>query len=156
MKDNDLIDQLRERMREDSNHTEVPSGFADQARRTARQRSVRRAIAAGPPLLAAAGVATVLATSVGSHSSSPRGGQTATVAVGSGQIHDTAYIIGRVRAHLADLGQSDVLETVETGGNGNPGSDVTVPSWSYTDPQSGDYYSSTQMISPNGTNIYDQ
>ena len=56
-------------------------------------------------------------------------------------MHDTAYIIGRVRAHLADLGQSDVLETVETGGNGNPGSDVTVPSWSYTDPQSDDYWS---------------
>jgi hypothetical protein len=156
MNDNDLIDELRAGMRDHTDHTEVPSGFADQARRTARRRSARRVVAAGPPLLAAAGVATVLATSAGSHSSSPRGGQTANVTVGSWQMHDTAYIIRRVRAHLADVDQSDVVETVETGGNGNPGTDVTAPSWSYTDPQSRVYYSSTAMISPSGTHIYDQ
>jgi hypothetical protein len=157
MNDNDLIDELREGMREHTDHTEVPSGFADQARRTARRRSTRRVVAAGPPLLAAAGVATVLATSAGSHSSSPPGGKTANVAVGGGQqMHDVAFIIRRVRTHLADVGQSDVVETVETGGNGNPGTDVTVPSWSYTDPQSGVEYSASAMISPSGTHIYDQ
>jgi hypothetical protein len=156
MNDNDLIDELREGMREHTDHTEVPSGFADQARRTARRRSARRAVAAGTPLLAAAGVATVLATSAGSHSSSPRDGQTANVAVGGGQMRDTAYVIQRVRAHLAAASQSDVVETVETGGNGNPGTDVTVPSWWYTDPQSGVEYSSSAMISPSGTHIYEQ
>jgi hypothetical protein len=156
MNDNDLIDELREGMREHTDHTEVPSGFADQARRTARRRSARRAVAAGPPLLIAAGVATVLATSAGSHSSSPRGGQTANVAVGGGQMRDIAYIIRRVRSHLAAASQSDVVETVETGGNGNPGTDVTVPSWWYSDPQSGVEYSSSAMISPSGTNIYEQ
>jgi hypothetical protein len=156
MNDNDLIDELREGMREHTDHTEVPSGFAEQARRTARRRSARRAVAAGPPLLAAAGVATVLATSAGTHSSSPRGGQTAHVAVGGAQMRDTAYVIRRVRADLAAASQSVVVETVETGGNGNPGTAVTAPSWSYTDPQSGVYYSSTDMISPSGTHIYEQ
>lgn len=127
MNDNDLIDELRAGMREHTDHTEVPSGFADHARRTARQRSARRVVAAGSPLIAAAGVATVLAAGAGSQSSPPRGGQTANVTVGSGQIQDTAYIIRQVRAHLVDAGRRDVVETVETGGNGNPGTDVTAP-----------------------------
>lgn len=101
MNDSDLIDELREGMRAHTDHTEVPAGFADDARRTARRRSARRAAAAGTPLLAAAGVATVLVTGVGSRGSTPAGAQSAGVTVGGGQAQDTAYILGRVRARLA-------------------------------------------------------
>jgi hypothetical protein len=116
----------------------------------------QRAVIALRYLTELTGVATVLATSAGSPRSSPRGGQTAQVVVGGGQMRDIAYIVRRVRAHLAAAGQSDVVETVETGGNGNPGTDVTAPSWWYTDPQSGVEYSSSMMISPSGTHIYEQ
>lgn len=102
MNDNDLIDELREGMRARSNDAEVPNGFAESARRTARRRSARRAAAAGTPLLAAAGVATVLATGAGSGSSSPRGTQAPNVIVGGAHAHDTAYIIKRVKAKVAD------------------------------------------------------
>jgi hypothetical protein len=155
MNDIDLIDELREGMRARTEHTAVPSGFADRARRTARRRSARRAAAAGTPLLAAAGVATVLATTAGSGSSTPSGGPAPTIAEGGGHLYDTGYIIRRVRANLA-AGENDVVETVETGGNGNPGSNVTATSRWYTDPQSGVEYTSSAMVSPSGTNIYDQ
>jgi hypothetical protein len=155
MNENDLIDELRDSMRAHTHRTEVPQGFVDHARRTARRRSARRATAAGTPLLAAAGVAAALATGGGSGSPSSPGPQAPTVTVGSGQMHDAAYIVRRVRAHLATV-QSDVVETVETGGNGNPGTDVTATSWRYTDPQSGVEYSSSAMASPSGTNIYEQ
>jgi hypothetical protein len=155
MNENDLIDELRDSMRAHTHHTEVPQGFVDHARRTARRRSARRATAAGTPLLAAAGVAAALAASGGSGSPSSPGPQAPTVTVGSGQMHDTAYIVRRVRAHLATV-QSDVVETVETGGNGNPGTDVTATSWRYTDPQSGVEYSSSAMASPSDTTIYEQ
>jgi hypothetical protein len=157
MNDRDLIDDLRESMRAhaDTHHIEVPSGFVDHARRTARRRSARRAAVATPPLLAAAGVATVLATTAGSQRSS-LGGKAPSIAGGGAQLRDTAYIIRRVRAGLADLGQNDVVETVETGGNGNPGTDVTATGWWYTDAQSGVAYSSSTMATPSGTDIYEQ
>jgi hypothetical protein len=155
MSDNDLIDELRDSMRAHTDRTEVPQGLVDHARRMARRRTARRTAAAGTPLLAAAGVAAVLATSGGSVRPSANGAPAPTVTVGGGQMHDTAYIIRRVRAHLATA-QSDVVETVETGGNGNPGTDVTATSWGYTDPQSGVEYSSSEMASPSGTNIYEQ
>jgi hypothetical protein len=153
MNDNDLIDELRHSMRAHTDRTEVPQDFVDHARRTARRRSARRAAAAGTPLLAAAGVAAVLVTSGGSGGSSSHGAPAPTV--GSGHVYDTAYIVRRVRARLATV-QNDVAETVETGGNGNPGTDVTATSWGYTDPQSGVQYESSAMVSPTGTNIYDQ
>jgi hypothetical protein len=155
MNDNDLIDQLRDSMRAHTDRTEVPQGFVDQARRTARRRSARRAAAAGTPLLAAAGAAAVLVTSGGSGDSSSHRAQVPTVTVGAGHVYDTAYIVRRVRADL-DTVQNDVAETVETGGNGNPGTDVTATSWGYTDPQSGVQYESSAMVSATGTNIYDQ
>jgi hypothetical protein len=155
MNDNDLIDQLRDSMRAHTDRTEVPQGFVDQARRTARRRSARRAATAGTPLLAAAGAAAVLVTSGGSGDSSSHRAQVPTVTVGTGHVYDTAYIVRRVRADL-DTVQNDVAETVETGGNGNPGTDVTATSWRYTDPQSGVQYESSAMVSPSGTNIYDQ
>jgi hypothetical protein len=155
MNDTDLIDELRDGMRAHTDRTEVPAGFADGARRTARRRSVRRAAAAGSPLIAAAGVATVLATSGGSAGPSSPAALAPTVTVGGGQIQDTAYIVRRVSARLASV-QSDVVKTVETGGSGKPGTNVTVTSWGYTDPQSGVDYSSSDMASPSGTIIYVQ
>jgi hypothetical protein len=155
MNDNDLIDGLRDSMRGHTDRTEVPRGFVDRARRTARRRSARRAAAAGTPLLAAAGAAAVLVTSGGSGGASSHGAQAPTVTVGSGQVYDTAYIVRRVRAHL-DTVQNDAAETVEAGGNGNPRTDVTATSWGYTDPQSGVQYESSAMDSPSGTNIYAQ
>jgi hypothetical protein len=41
--DNDLIDELRDGMRAHTDRTEVPQGFVDHARRTARRRSARLA-----------------------------------------------------------------------------------------------------------------
>src|ERR1700733_3785228 len=155
MNDNDLIDELRDSMRAHTDATEVPQGFVDHARRTARRRSTRRAAAAGTPLLAAAGAAAVLVTSGGSGGSSSHRAQGPTVNGGTGHVYDTAYIVRRVRAHL-DTVQNDVAETVETGGNGNPGTDVTATSWGYTDPHSGVRYESSAVVSPSGTNVYDQ
>ena len=114
MNDNELIDELREGMHARTDHTEVPNGFADHARRTARRRSARRAAAAGTPLLAAAGVATVLATSAGSGGSSPRAAQAPSVTAGGGQAHDTAYIVKRVKANLAaDSQNGTVIHSVD-------------------------------------------
>lgn len=123
MNDNDLIDQLSEGMRAHTDHTEVPDGFADHARRTARRRSARRAAAAGTPVLAAAGVATVLATSTGSGSSSPHVAQGPTVTVGGGQAHDTAYIVKRVKAKVADANQSGTAIHGSLYGNSDENSD---------------------------------
>jgi hypothetical protein len=155
MNDNDLIDELRDSMQAHTDRAEVPPGFADEARRTARRRSARRAAAAGTPLIAAAGVAAVLATGGGSAGPSSPETPAPTVAVGGGQIQDTACIVRRVSARLATV-ESDVVKTVETGGNGNPGTNVTVTSWAYTDPQSGVEYTSSDMASPSGTSIYVQ
>jgi hypothetical protein len=155
MNDSDLIDELRDSMRAHTDCTEVPAGFADHARRTARRRSARRAAAAGTPLIAAAGVATVLATTGGSASPSSPAAPAPTVTVGGGQMQDTAYIVRRVSARLASV-QRDVVKTVETGGSGKPGTNVTATSWAYTDPQSGVDYSSSDMASPSGTSIYVQ
>jgi hypothetical protein len=154
MNNNDLIDELRDRMRAHTEHTDVPQDFVDDARRTARRRSARRAAATGTPLLAAAGVAAVLATSGSGGPSSPAA-QPPSVAVGSGHTQDASYIVRRVRARLASV-QGDVVETVETGGNGNPGTDRTATSWGYTDPQSGVEYSSSAMALPSGTDLYEQ
>jgi hypothetical protein len=118
MNDNDLIDELRDGMRARTDHTQVPHGFADHARQTARRRSARRAAAAGTPLLAAAGVATLLATSAGSGggsaSSSLRGAQAPNLTVGGGHAQDTAYIVKRVTANVAaDSQNGSVIHSVD-------------------------------------------
>lgn len=155
MNDYELIDELRETMHAHTDRVEVPQGFADGARRTARRRSARRAVTAGTPLLAAAGVATVLATGGGSARPSSPAGQAPTATVGRGQIYDTAYVVRRVSARLADVA-NDVAETIETGGSGSAQADVTVTTWAYTDPQSGVEYESSAMVSPGGAHVYDQ
>ena len=112
-------------------------------------------------MLAAAGVATVLAVAGGSGhggASVPAGSaaQASAPQALSGHAEDTAYMVRRVSAKLDQAGQTQVVERVSAGGNGNPGSDSTNPVWSYTDPQTGDYYSSSQLISPSGTDVYEQ
>jgi hypothetical protein len=132
-----------------------------EARTSPSRRRMRLTILALAGAGAGAAAAVVLATgAVGSSHASRNIGnggssapQIAAAPVAHGQ--DTAYIVRRVSAHLATV-QSDVGETVETGGNGNPGTDVTATSWGYTDPQSGVQYESSAMVSPSGTNVYDQ
>lgn len=59
----DLIDQLQSGIADCQADVSAPDGIADSAQRTARRRTATRAVWAGVPVLAAAGVATVLATS---------------------------------------------------------------------------------------------
>lgn len=101
MNDHDLIEELRQGLHAHADHTEVPEGFADDARRTARRRSARRAATAGTPLLAAAGIATVVATGVGSGRSSSGQAGAPNVNVSAGKAQDTTYLVKRVRANLA-------------------------------------------------------
>jgi hypothetical protein len=101
MNDHDLIDELRDAMRARTDHTEIPDGFAENARRTAHRRSARRATATGAPLLAAAGIATVVATGVGSGRSSSPQARTPNVTVSGGRSQDIIYVVKRVKANLA-------------------------------------------------------
>jgi hypothetical protein len=161
LNDTDLLEELHAGMTERADTIDAPSGLVAGARRIARRRTATRAATAGVPVLAAAGVATVLAVSGGS------GHRAALLPAGSGaqastpqapldHAQDTAYIVRQVSAKLDQAGQTEVVEEVSAGGNGNPGSDSTSPSWSYTDPQTGNYYSSSRLISSGGTDIYDQ
>ena len=62
----------------------------------------------------------------------------------------------RVSAKLDQAGPTEIVETVTAGGNGNPGSYRTSSAWSYTDPQTGDFYTSTRLTSSSGTNLYEE
>ena len=157
----DLVEELHAGMCERADTIDAPAGLPASARRIARRRTATRAATAGVPMLAAAGVATVLAVGGGSGhggASVPAGSaaQASAPQALSGHAEDTAYIVRRVSAKLDQAGQTEVVERVSAGGNGNPGSDSTNPVWSYTDPQTGDYYSSSQLISPSGTDVYEQ
>jgi hypothetical protein len=66
--DNDLIARLQSAIAERQAGISAPEGIGDAARRAARRRTATRAVGAGVPVLAAAGVATVLAISSGSGS----------------------------------------------------------------------------------------
>jgi hypothetical protein len=56
--DHDLIDRLQSALAERQLGISAPKGIGENARRTARKRAATRALAAGVPVLAAAGVAT--------------------------------------------------------------------------------------------------
>jgi hypothetical protein len=164
MKDNNLIDELREGMRARTDHTEVPNGFADRARRTARRRSARRAAAAGTPLLAAAGVATILATSAGSGGSFPRAAQAPNVAVSGGQAHDTAYIVTRVKAKVAADSHNGTLIHTYAYGSGDVRSDGSIVNlkyevsngYEYTAPDGAVYWRTTLYDDAAGTARFDE
>jgi hypothetical protein len=156
----DLVEELHAGMCERAATIDAPAGLPASARRIARRRTATRVATAGVPMLAAAGVATVLAVGGGSGhggASVPAGlGARAAPQALSGHAEETAYIVRRVSAKLDQAGRTEVVERVSAGGNGNPGSDSTNPVWSYTDPQTGDYYSSSRLISPSGTDVYEQ
>ena len=161
LNDTDLIEELYAGMCERADTIDAAAGLAAGARRVARRRAATRAATAGVPMLAAAGVATALAVGGGSGhtgASVPAGsGAPASAPPAlSGHAEDTAYIVRRVSAKLDQAGHTEVVEQVSAGGNGNPGSDSTNPVWSYTDPQTGDYYSSSRLVSPSGTDVYEQ
>ena len=104
--DNDLIDRLQSGIGERQSGVSAPDGIGDNARRAARKRTATRAAGAGVPVLAAAGVATVLA--IGSGSGSPAaggpsaGGSALSAPSGAVKTEDTAYIVKQVKAKIAD------------------------------------------------------
>jgi hypothetical protein len=154
MNDNDLIDELREGMHAHTDHMVIPDGFADAARRTARRRSARRAATAGTPLLAAAGIATIVVTGAGS----PRHATRVPTVTVDGQTHDTAYIVERVKAKLADDAQNGTVgHTVDyrTGQVAPDGSLINLgwkmnEGYEYLSPAGTEYSSQTQYWQ-NGT-----
>jgi hypothetical protein len=107
--DNDLIDRLQSGIAERQSGISAPDGIGDQARRAARKRTATRAVGAGVPVLAAAGVATVLAVGSGSGPTAHGLGAgafngSARSAPGTGpvKVEDTAYIVKRVKANVAN------------------------------------------------------
>jgi hypothetical protein len=134
--DNDLIDRLQSGIAERQSGISAPDGIGDDARRAARKRTATKAAGAGVPLLAAAGVATVLATGSGSPirvqagskgASGPDAGGSATPAavVSGGPVHsvDTAYIVKRVRANVAASSQDGTFWHSQQFAGGTLGSD---------------------------------
>jgi hypothetical protein len=102
--EDDLIDGLRSGIAERQSGISAPDGIGDQARRSARKRIVTRVVGAGVPMLAAAGVAVVLVLGSGSEPT-PAGavsGPVVSAATGPVKIQDTAYIVRRVKANVAD------------------------------------------------------
>jgi hypothetical protein len=134
--DNDLIDRLQSGISERQSGISAPDGIGDDARRAARKRTATRVAGAGVPLLAAAGVATVLATGSGSSSKAAgglgTGGSATPAAVVSGgplKAVDTAYIVKRVKADVAASSQDGTFwhsEQFEGGTVSSDGSLVNV------------------------------
>jgi hypothetical protein len=107
--DNDLIDRLQSGIAERQSGISAPDGIGDQARRAARRRAAARAVGAGVPALAAAGVATVLAVGSGSGPTAGTGvsvggshGSVLSAPTGAVTVQDTAYIVRRVKANVAN------------------------------------------------------
>jgi hypothetical protein len=92
--DDELIDRLQAGIAERQSGISAPDGLGDDARRAARQRTATRAAGAGLPVLAAAGVAAVLAASSGGRPV---------------KVQETAYIVKRVKARIAAAGQDGTV-----------------------------------------------
>jgi hypothetical protein len=124
--DNDLIDRLQSGIAERQSDISAPDGIGDDARRAARKRTATRAAGAGVTVLAAAGVATVLAISSGSGSTAASGPS----AGGPVKIEDTAYIVKRVKAKVADSQGGTVIHdyTYASGDQSSDGSLVNLGS----------------------------
>jgi hypothetical protein len=150
--DNDLIDRLQSGIAERQSGISAPDGIGDDARRAARKRTAARA--AGVPVLAAAGVATVLAISPGSGSTAAGGPSTggsggsanpARAATGGPvKIEDTAYIVKRVKAKVADSQGGTVIHNYSYAG-GQVSSDGSLVNLGWTIADEYDY------AAPNGT-----
>jgi hypothetical protein len=114
--DNDLIDLLQSGIAERQSGVSAPDGIGEQARRAARKRTATRVVGAGVPVLAAAGVATVLAVSSGSGPTAATGvsvggsnGSALSAPTGPVKVEDTAYIVKRVKAKIADSQTGTVI-----------------------------------------------
>jgi hypothetical protein len=161
MNDSDLFHELHEGMRERADRIDVSPGLAAEARRVARRRTAGRAVITGVPVLAVAGAATVLALGgAGTRhpaTSGPRGSASPVSAGLTPHTENTAYIVQRVRTHLAHLavaGEGQVLKQTTTAGNGttgHPASNTT--DWMYIDPQSGAAYQRSVDASADGTDL---
>jgi hypothetical protein len=160
MNDSDLFYELQEGMRERADRIDVPPGLAAEARRAARRRAAGRALTTGVPVLAVAGAAAVLTLGGGSGTSglatSGPHGSASPISTGlAPHVQDVAYIVRRVRTHLARLavaGEGQVLEQTTMPGNGStdhPASNNT--DWMYIDPQSGAAYQRSVDSSADGT-----
>jgi hypothetical protein len=159
--DNDLIDRLQSGIVERQSRISAPEGIGDHARRAARKRTATRAVGAGVPVLAAAGVATVLAIGSGSGSSAAHGlsaGGSALVApTGPVKAQDTAYIVRRVRAKIAEDSQSSIVIHTEFYASGDVSSDgsltlgpQTGEGWDYGAPD-GTFYQRNVGVTADGS-----
>jgi hypothetical protein len=157
MNDSDLFHELHEGMRERANRIDFPYELVAKSRRAARRRTAGRAVMTGVPVLA---VAAVLA--VGGNSATPRlavsGPRGSASPVSSGltpHAQDTAYVVRRVRTHLAHLavaGEGQVLEQTTTMVNGTPDYPASNNTdWMYIDPQSSVAYQRSVDTSADGT-----
>ncbi len=120
--DDDLIVRLEAGIAERRSQIAAPTDIARVARRVARRRATRRTLAGGVPVCAAAAVTVARGSGsssgpAASHATGAPGGSTSSSArAGSGPVHavDTAYIVGRVRAKLADVSaDGTVVHTTE-------------------------------------------
>ena len=125
--DTDLIAQLQSGIAERQSSVSAPEGMGAAARRAARRRTATRAVTAGVPVLAAAGVATMLATNSGSGSAaaggSRAGGSAHAASNGPVQTEDTAYIVKRVKAKIAEDAPSSLVIHLSVYGGGDVKSD---------------------------------
>jgi hypothetical protein len=154
--DNDLIARLQSAIAERQSGVSAPEGIGDAARRAAHRRTATRAVAAGVPVLAAAGVATVLAISSGSGSpaagSPTAGGSALSAPTGPVKIDDTAYILKRVQAKVADdIHNGTVFHSysyfdshVSSDGSLVSSGPMSGQSWEYTAPDGAWYTRNTQ------------
>jgi hypothetical protein len=166
--DNYLIDRLQSAIAEHQSGITAPEGIGDAARRAARRRTAKRAVGAGVPVLAAAGVATVLAISSGSGSTTASG-----PSAGPVKVQDTAYIIKRVEARIADDSPGGTVIHSYTYVSGEVSSDgslvnlgqKTLDGYGYTAPDGSvsfrnDFYGNPDVITindliPDGNGKYD-
>jgi hypothetical protein len=157
--DNDLIERLQSGIAARQSDISAPDGIGDRARRAARRRTATRATGAGVPVLAAAGVAAVLATSSGSGSTAASGPSGSAPV----KLEDTAYIVERVKANLAEAGQEGTVIHAYGYASGNVSSDGSLLNlgwklggmYDYTAPD-GTEYQREAMYQQDGSRYHDR
>jgi hypothetical protein len=150
---NELIERLQFGIAERQSRVSAPAGIGEDARRAARKRTATRAVGAGVPVLAAAGLATVLATSPGSGPAGANGpgagGAAQAPAASGGPVHgeDVALVVKRVKTQLSgDTSSSFVVSSLQydsadvssDGSLGNLGNELS-HGWSYDAPNGNEY-----------------
>ena len=148
--DNDLIHRLQSGIAERQSGVSAPAGIADTARRAARRRTATRAVGAGVPVLAAAGVAAVLA--IGSSPGSTAaggpgaGGSALSAPTGAVKIEETAYIVRRVKAKVAADSQNGMASHYYSYSSGSESPDGSLVNLGPRDRDG-----AWQYIAPDGT-----